>query len=383
MGLRDIKYNSYTYPSEDIIEYSRINTDIKMFEQKERTKIKQATYFKISEIGNDDNFIKIDKHNINSFHADVKDKIFVFSGDINLGDETIKLSRLSKESRTKTPFFKNVEISIASMDRDNINVNKFNFIGYVANYYEIFDNKGNGRFELVITHRENFYNENLIITRKNELLAIAKFPNKKEKLLIPLSKEEAKREVQKGFQTENLLFSSAGIICAGIGITAGATALVAGGLTMVATIGIGVTILYCANTIFSGIQSLRLDYIGDDEELVKDDWKVNPIKWSFGELISYTIGEDKRAIGHAGYYLSEIVVGGIGLRDTAKSLRVASNFKHVKISGYHPVLGKMAGSTKKIKKGRAIYNGFQLTTGGYNLKIQAEGFKENKEKIAN
>lgn len=77
MGLRDIKYNSYTYPSEDIIEYSRINTDIKMFEQKERTKIKQATYFKISEIGNDDNFIKIDKHNINSFHADVKDKIFV------------------------------------------------------------------------------------------------------------------------------------------------------------------------------------------------------------------------------------------------------------------------------------------------------------------
>ena len=63
MGLRDIEYNNYTYTSGDIIEYSRLNTDISMFEQKERAKIKQATYFKISEVGKDNEFIKIDKHN--------------------------------------------------------------------------------------------------------------------------------------------------------------------------------------------------------------------------------------------------------------------------------------------------------------------------------
>lgn len=384
MGLRDIEYNNYTYSTEDIIEYSRLNTDIKMFEQKERAKIKQATYFKISEIGKDSEFIKIDKHNINSFHIDVKDKIFIFSGDINPGDETIKFSRLSKESRTKTPFFKNIEISIANMDGDNINVNKFNFIGYVVNYYETFDNNGNGRFELTITHRENFYNEDILINRQGNLLSIAKFPRKKEKLVIPIPEREFLRIKNRGLQPDNVIWSTAGIVCSVIGIVGAGTALTAAiaasTLTAPAAILIGITVLYAGNTIFTGVQSIKLDYIGDDDILEKGkEWYTNPIRWGFIKTAE-TSGIDGK-YGEVAYYGSEIVVGGIGIVDTAKGVKVASMFKRANVSSKHPILGKMHGSVKKFKKTSGIYYGFQFVTGGNNLSTQWKDFKKTRNEV--
>lgn len=384
MGLRDIEYNNHTYSAEDIIEYSRLNTDIKMFEQKERAKIKQATYFKISEIGKDSEFIKIDKHNINSFHIDVKDKIFVFSGDINPGDETIKLSRLSKKSRTKTPFFKNVEISIASMDGDNINVNKFNFIGYVVNYYETFDNNGNGRFELTITHRENFYNEDILINRQGNLLSIAKFPRKKEKLVIPIPEREFLRIKNRGLQPGNVIWSTAGIVCSVIGIVGAGTALTAAiaasSLTAPVAILIGITVLYAGNTIFTGVQSIKLDYIGDDDILANGkEWYTNPIRWGFEEIAEHTL--EDREIGENAYYGSEILVGAIGLIDTFKGMRTVSMFKQANVSSRHPVLGPMYGSVRKFKKSTGSYYGFQIFTGGNNVRIQYGDFKKTRKNI--
>lgn len=384
MGLRDIEYNSYTYPTEDIIEYSRLNTDIKMFEQKERAKIKQATYFKISEIGKDNEFIKIDKHNINSFHIDVKDKIFVFSGDINPEDETIKLSRLSKESRTNTPFFKNIEISIANIDGDNINVNQFNFIGYVVNYYETFDNNGNGRFEITIVHRENFYNEDILINRQGNLLSIAKFPRKKEKLVIPIPEREFLRIKNRGIQPGNVIWSTAGIVCSVMAIAgAGAAltaAIAASTLTAPAAILIGITVLYAGNTIFTGVQSIKLDYIGDDDILEEGkEWYTNPIRWGFGEIAEYTL--EDRGIGENAYYGSEILVGGIGLIDTFKGMRTVSMFKKANVSSRHPLLGPMYGGVRKFKKSTGSYYGFQILTGGNNIRIQYRDFKKTREKI--
>ena len=55
------------------------------------------------------------------------------------------------------------------MDGDNINVKQYKFIGYIVNYYEVFDNNGNGRFEIAISHRENFYNEDILINRQGNL----------------------------------------------------------------------------------------------------------------------------------------------------------------------------------------------------------------------
>lgn len=380
MGLRDIEYNSYTYPSEDIIEYSRINTDIKMFEQKERTKIKQATYFKISEIGNDDNFIKIDKHNINSFHADVKDKIFVFSGDINPGDETIKLSRLSKESRTNTPFFKNIEISIGTMNENDINVKQYKFIGYIVNYYETFDNNGNGRFEIAISHRENFYNEDILINRQGNLLSIAKFPRKKEKLLIPIPEREFLRIKNRGLQPGNVIWSVAGIICSVIGIAGAAAVLGTASIPISATIVAGVTVLYAANTIFSGVQSIRLDYVGDDDILeAGKEWYTNPIRWCFGEMGEHVL--DNRKIGEKVYYGSEILVGGIGIAGTAKEIKATSMFRMGRVSSKHPLLGPMQGGVARFKTATGTYYGFQILTGGFNLRTQWKDFEKAEVKV--
>ncbi|MEQ3306234.1 hypothetical protein AAA294_01975 [Fusobacterium varium] len=380
MGLRDIEYNNYTYTSGDIIEYSRLNTDISMFEQKERTKIKQATYFKISEVGKDNEFIKIDKHNINSFHADIKDKIFVFSGDINPGDETIKLSRLSKESRTNTPFFKNIEISIGDMDGDNINVKQYKFIGYIVNYYEVFDNNGNGRFEIAISHRENFYNEDILINRQGNLLSIAKFPRKKEKLVIPIPEREFLRIKNRGLQPGNVIWSAAGIVCSVIGISGAVAVLGTVSVPISATILASITVLYAANTIFSGIQSIRLDYVGDDDILeAGKEWYTNPIRWGFTRTAEISGVNGK--YGEVAYYGSEIVVGGIGVIDTAKGVKVASMFKRANVSSRHPLLGPMYGSVKKFKKSSGIYYGFQFVTGGNNLSTQWKGFKKTKNEV--
>lgn len=380
MGLRDIEYNNYTYTSGDIIEYSRLNTDISMFEQKERAKIKQAMYFKISEVGKDNEFIKIDKHNINSFHADIKDKIFVFSGDINPEDETIKLSRLSKESRTNTPFFKNIEISIGDMDGDNINVKQYKFIGYIVNYYEVFDNNGNGRFEIAISHRENFYNEDILINRQGNLLSIAKFPRKKEKLVIPIPEREFLRIKNRGLQPGNVIWSAAGIVCSVIGISGAVAVLGTVSVPISATILASITVLYAANTIFSGIQSIRLDYVGDDDILeAGKEWYINPIRWGFTRTAEISGVNGK--YGEVAYYGSEIVVGGIGVIDTAKGVKVASMFKRANVSSRHPLLGPMYGSVKKFKKSSGIYYGFQFVTGGNNLSTQWKGFKKTKNEV--
>lgn len=160
-----------------------------------------------------------------------------------------------------------------------------------------------------------------------------------------------------------IFFSVVGVVGA---ITAGAAPAV-----------IGITVLFAANTVFSCVQSLRLDYIGKDDEIGEDTFLNNPLKFQMGEISVKIFGEDKRHRGHFAYNASEIVMGLIGIKGSVTGFAPKTYLKTVKVSSSHPVLGKMSGAVQKINKGRAAYGVTELSIGVKGIYDSTQDAKED------
>lgn len=349
MGIRDIEFNSYETEGNIL------------------RAIKELTELKISNYDNPSDYISLNKYSLKSCHLNVKDGIYVFSGDINDTnmEETKKLAKLSSENRMYNQFFKRITIKLGALDNNKTIIpREFQFIGYIANYYEFFDDKGNAKFEIAIAHRQVHSNTDLFLKRSGDFLIIYKV-QEKGKVIIPIDRND-----KEGLQLGNTILSSIGIFFSVVGVVG---AITAGAAPAV----IGITVLFAANTVFSCVQSLRLDYIGKDDEIGEDTFLNNPLKFQMGEISVKIFGEDKRHRGHFAYNASEIVMGLIGIKGSVTGFTSKTYLKTVKVSSSHPVLGKMSGAVQKINKGRAAYGVTELSIGIKGLYDNTQDAKED------
>lgn len=176
MGIRDIEFNSYEAEGNIL------------------GAIKELTELKISNYDNPSDYISLNKYSLKSCHLNVKDGIYVFSGDINDTnmEETKKLAKLSSENRMYNQFFKKVTIKLGALDNNKTIIpREFQFIGYIANYYEFFDDKGNAKFEIAIAHRQVHSNTDLFLKRSGDFLIIYKV-QEKGKVTIPVDRNNKK-----------------------------------------------------------------------------------------------------------------------------------------------------------------------------------------------
>lgn len=301
---------------------------------------------------------------IKAKHFDYKNGVFAFAGVIYEKDyELIKLLRTAVKNKTFNQFIKNIRFVEAKMknDKEVYVFCDYSFKGYIADFYEYYDNFGNLNFEFVICHRKVLYQDDILIKRMtNGILLIGKI-EESARITIPIAKNKRDYETKlkagklKNLQVGNTFWAIGGICLAVLGV--------AGTVATGGTAAIAITVLFGANTIVSNSYSIYLDYNDRDDEMDLDTLYNNPIKFSMGELVSRTYSEKQREIGHIIYYGIEMFLGTKGLRELAKGFKIRSVLKSRKISLEHPVLGKLQGKEQVIAIEKLLFEGYQFADG--------------------
>lgn len=310
---------------------------------------------------------------IKAKHFDYKNGVFAFTGVIHEKDyELIKLLKTAVKNKTFNQFIKNIRFVEAKMknDKEVYVFCDYSFKGYIADFYEYYDNFGNLNFEFVICHRKVLYQDDILIKRMtNGILLIGKI-GEPARITIPIAKNKRDYENKlkagklKNLQVGNTFWAIGGICLAILGI---AGTVATGGTAVIA-----ITVLFGANTIVSNSYSIYLDYNDRDDEMDLDTFYNNPLKFSMGEL--FAIREEKnRELGHIVYHGSEIFLGAKGLQDIAKGFKVKSLFKFRNISMNHPVLGKLQGKERVLVLEKVLFNGYQVADGIKGVENNIQG----------
>lgn len=310
---------------------------------------------------------------IKAKHFDYKNGVFAFAGVIHEKDyELIKLLKTAVKNKTFNQFIKNIRFVEAKMknDKEVYVFCDYSFKGYIADFYEYYDNFGNLNFEFVICHRKVLYQDDILIKRMtNGILLIGKI-EEPARITIPIAKNKRDYENKlkagklKNLQVGNTFWAIGGICLAILGI---AGTVATGGTAVIA-----ITVLFGANTIVSNSYSIYLDYNDRDDEMDLDTFYNNPLKFSMGEL--FAIREEKnRELGHIVYHGSEIFLGAKGLQDIAKGFKVKSLFKFRNISMNHPVLGKLQGKERVLVLEKVLFNGYQVADGIKGVENNIQG----------
>lgn len=310
---------------------------------------------------------------IKAKHFDYKNGVFAFAGVIHEKDyELIKLLKIAVKNKTFNQFIKNIRFVEAKMknDKEVYVFCDYSFKGYIADFYEYYDNFGNLNFEFVICHRKVLYQDDILIKRMtNGILLIGKI-EEPARITIPIAKNKKDYETKlkagklKNLQVGNTFWAIGGICLAVLGV---AGTVATGGTAVIA-----ITVLFGANTIVSNSYSIYLDYSDRDDEMDLDTFYNNPLKFSMGELLALR-DEEARSLGHALYHGSEFFLGAQGLYSLTKGFKIKSLFKCRNISINHPVLGKLQGKERVLVLEKVLFNGYQFADGIKGVENNIQG----------
>lgn len=310
---------------------------------------------------------------IKAKHFDYKNGVFAFAGVIHEKDyELIKLLKTAVKNKTFNQFIKNIRFVEAKMknDKEVYVFCDYSFKGYIADFYEYYDNFGNLNFEFVIYHRKVLYQDDILIKRMtNGILLIGKI-EEPARITIPIAKNKRDYENKlkagklKNLQVGNTFWAIGGICLAVLGV---AGTVATGGTAVIA-----ITVLFGANTIVSNSYSIYLDYSDRDDEMDLDTFYNNPLKFSMGELLALR-DEEARSLGHALYHGSEFFLGAQGLYSLTKGFKIKSLFKFRNISINHPVLGKLQGKERILVLEKVLFNGYQFADGIKGVENNIQG----------
>lgn len=310
---------------------------------------------------------------IKAKHFDYKNGVFAFAGVIHEKDyELIKLLKTAVKNKTFNQFIKNIRFVEAKMknDKEVYVFCDYSFKGYIADFYEYYDNFGNLNFEFVIYHRKVLYQDDILIKRMtNGILLIGKI-EEPARITIPIAKNKRDYENKlkagklKNLQVGNTFWAIGGICLAVLGV---AGTVATGGTAVIA-----ITVLFGANTIVSNSYSIYLDYSDRDDEMDLDTFYNNPLKFSMGELLALR-DEEARSLGHALYHGSEFFLGAQGLYSLTKGFKIKSLFKFRNISINHPVLGKLQGKERVLVLEKVLFNGYQFADGIKGVENNIQG----------
>lgn len=314
---------------------------------------------------------------IKAKHFDYKNGVFAFAGVIYEKDyELIKLLRTAVKNKTFNEFIKNIRFVEAKMknDKEVYVFCDYSFKGYIADFYEYYDNFGNLNFEFVICHRKVLYQDDILIKRMtNGILLIGKI-EEPARITIPIAKNKRDYETKlkagklKNLQVGNTFWAIGGICLAVLGV--------AGTVATGGTAAIAITVLFGANTIVSNSYSIYLDYNDRDDEMDLDTLYNNPLKFSMGELLALR-DEEARSLGHALYHGSEFFLGAQGLYGLTKGFKIKSLFKTRNIFASHKILGKLQGKEKVLRLEKVLFNGYQVVDGVNGLQNNAQEFNKS------
>lgn len=326
---------------------------------------------------------------IKAKHFDYKNGVFAFAGVIHEKDyELIKLLKTAVKNKTFNQFIKNIRFVEAKMknDKEVYVFCDYSFKGYIADFYEYYDNFGNLNFEFVICHRKVLYQEDILVKRMtNGILLIGKI-EEPARITIPIAKNKRdyenklKKGKLKNLQVGNTFWAIGGICLATIGIFASGVVL-ASGVTVAGVASFTITALFGANTIASNSYSIYLDYNDRDDEMDLDTLYNNPIKFSMGEFMVFMTNEKNRKAGHLAYHGIEIFLGTKGLKELAKGFKIRSVLKSRKISLEHPLLGELQGKEQVIAIEKLLFEGYQFADGINGVHSNYKGFNNLIEEM--
>lgn len=300
----------------------------------------------IQELDGSDKVVLTGKQ-IRSSTYDTKKGVFVIYGDILEDDNnTLKLNHMALTSK-ENQFIRDITIIHSNLIDDTVYCNlHYIFKGYIINYYEYFDTKGNMKFELVLGSRKELYNDKIFVRRRLDFLYIAEVQEVGE-ISLPVSKKQLEKS---RLNVGDTFWACSGVILA--------TVTLAGTLGAAASAPVLVTItaIYAGNTLWSNARSIYLDWNERDDEINLDTWLNNPLKMSFrsfGDLY-FLSDENKVKVANYGeniYYLSEIAIGFVGNFQFVKGVRLNDYYKFG-IKNVNSTLGKLKIKVLKLKYGK-------------------------------
>ncbi|MGL5202136.1 hypothetical protein, partial [Cetobacterium sp.] len=225
----------------------------------------------IEELDGSDKVVLTGKQ-IRSSTYDTKKGVFVIYGDILEDDNnTLKLNHMALTSK-ENQFIRDITIIHSNLIDDTVYCNlHYIFKGYIINYYEYFDTKGNMKFELVLGSRKELYNDKIFVRRRLDFLYIAEVQEVGE-ISLPVSKKQLEKS---RLNVGDTFWACSGVVLA--------TVTLAGTLGAAASAPVLVTItaIYAGNTLWSNARSIYLDWNERDDEINLDTWLNNPLKMSF------------------------------------------------------------------------------------------------------
>lgn len=301
----------------------------------------------IEELDGSDKVVLTGKQ-IRSSTYDTKKGVFVIYGDILEDDNnTLKLNHMALTSK-ENQFIRDITIIHSNLIDDTVYCNlHYIFKGYIINYYEYFDTKGNMKFELVLGSRKELYNDKIFVRRRLDFLYIAEVQEVGE-ISLPVSKKQLEKS---RLNVGDTFWACSGVILA--------TVTLAGTLGAVASAPVLVTItaIYAGNTLWSNARSIYLDWNERDDEINLDTWLNNPLKMSFRSFASnwdFLFNIDKKELeeyGELAYYFSEVAIGFVGNLQFIKGFKFNDYYKFG-IKNVNSTLGKLKIKVLKLKYGK-------------------------------
>lgn len=361
--LEDFEVNSYFLNHEIYLNNLYNKAGDKNFSSTEKLENYLLTVF-IEELDKKDNIL-FTKKQIKSMYCDIKNGIFVFRGVINEKDTPqLKLIKNALKNRTFNQFIKNITITKAVMkDLKNVNIlREFKFKGYIADFYEYYDNFGNFTFEFVLCRRKIIYRDDIYIKRTLEGFLVICIFEEVPKIVFP--EPMKKKNKKKGLQADNAFWNTGSVGFGAMGLVSGgkqiikfgaaamgmSTVGVSGGAIITGAVVGTVVVILAGNAIWSGGYSLYLDYVGRDDEIELDTLKNNPVRFICENVVEGIFGKKYRNFGEVFYYLVEGALGifavNSGIRAIIKGFTKNKFFRVKKIRVIHSTLGSLEGAEK-------------------------------------
>ncbi|MGL4652463.1 hypothetical protein [Cetobacterium sp.] len=330
----------------------------------------------IEELDGSDKVVLTGKQ-IRSSTYDTKKGVFVIYGDILEDDNnTLKLNHMALTSK-ENQFIRDITIIHSNLIDDTVYCNlHYIFKGYIINYYEYFDTKGNMKFELVLGSRKELYNDKIFVRRRLDFLYIAEVQEVGE-ISLPVSKKQLERS---RLNVGDTFWACSGVILA--------TVTLAGTLGAAASAPVLVTItaIYAGNTLWSNARSIYLDWNERDDEINLDTWLNNPLKMSFrsfGNTAGLFFNFDTsygESLGESAYYLSEIAIGFIGNFQFAKGFKFNDYYKYG-IKNVNSTLGKLKIKVLKLKYGKIGFDIHSLNDGQKGIISNYQSWQQSSKSL--
>lgn len=330
----------------------------------------------IEELDKSDKVILTGKQ-IRSSTYDTKKGVFVIYGDILEDDNnTLKLNHMALTSK-ENQFIRDITIIHSNLIDDTVYCSlHYIFKGYIINYYEYFDTKGNMKFELVLGSRKELYNDKIFVRRRLDFLYVAEVQDVGE-ISVPVSKKQLEKS---RLNVGDTFWACSGVILA--------TVTLAGTLGAVASAPVLVTIttIYAGNTLWSNARSIYLDWNERDDEIDLDTWLNNPLKMSFRSFASnwdFLFNIDKKELeeyGELAYYFSEVAIGFIGNFQFAKGFKFNDYYKF-RIKNVKSTLGKLKVKVLKLKYGKIGFDIHSLNDAQRGIISNYQSWQESSKAL--